>query len=139
MSDFSTRARALVEHIELNPSDPGLEEELDTLRALWRSLPDANRAEAAGAARALAKARTAAAPPASVIDDPAAQLALSGLDRIDVDAPPERRYDGPRDPDELLNWFGLHEFRPGQREIVATALAGRDSLVVMPTGGGKSL
>ncbi len=42
-------------------------------------------------------------------------------------------------PEELLQRFGLEEFRPGQREAVQAALAGRDSLVVMPTGGGKSL
>ncbi|MHB8532667.1 MAG: RecQ family ATP-dependent DNA helicase, partial [Solirubrobacteraceae bacterium] len=42
-------------------------------------------------------------------------------------------------PDELLGRFGLREFRPGQREAVQAALEGRDSLVVMPTGGGKSL
>jgi ATP-dependent DNA helicase RecQ len=42
-------------------------------------------------------------------------------------------------PDELLARFGLREFRPGQREAVQAALSGRDSLVVMPTGGGKSL
>jgi RecQ family ATP-dependent DNA helicase len=42
-------------------------------------------------------------------------------------------------PEELLERFGLREFRPGQREAVQAALAGRDSLVVMPTGGGKSL
>jgi RecQ family ATP-dependent DNA helicase len=42
-------------------------------------------------------------------------------------------------PEELLARFGLAGFRPGQREAVAAALAGRDSLVVMPTGGGKSL
>jgi ATP-dependent DNA helicase RecQ len=42
-------------------------------------------------------------------------------------------------PEALLRSFGLQEFRPGQREAVAAALAGRDSLVVMPTGGGKSL
>jgi ATP-dependent DNA helicase RecQ len=41
--------------------------------------------------------------------------------------------------DELLARFGLREFRPGQREAVQAALSGRDSLVVMPTGGGKSL
>jgi ATP-dependent DNA helicase RecQ len=35
--------------------------------------------------------------------------------------------------------FGLEAFRPGQREAVQAALDGRDSLVVMPTGGGKSL
>ncbi|HEX3510425.1 MAG TPA: RecQ family ATP-dependent DNA helicase [Solirubrobacteraceae bacterium] len=42
-------------------------------------------------------------------------------------------------PEQLLARFGLEGFRPGQREAVAAALAGRDSLVVMPTGGGKSL
>jgi len=43
------------------------------------------------------------------------------------------------DPDQLLERFGLHAFRRGQREAVQAALDGRDSLVVMPTGGGKSL
>ncbi len=42
-------------------------------------------------------------------------------------------------PEELLARFGLEAFRPGQREAVQAALEGRDSLVVMPTGGGKSL
>lgn len=42
-------------------------------------------------------------------------------------------------PEELLERFGLAAFRPGQREAVEAALEGRDSLVVMPTGGGKSL
>jgi ATP-dependent DNA helicase RecQ len=143
MSDFAARAHSLVELIELNPSDAGLEEELDSLRALWRSLGDSERAEAADAARELAEAREGAAfvsAPQPRLDDQAeAQLALSGLDRIDVDAPPTRLYEGPRDPDSLLAHFGLDEFRPGQREAVAAALAGRDSLVVMPTGGGKSL
>ncbi len=42
-------------------------------------------------------------------------------------------------PEQLLAGFGLSAFRPGQREAVQAALEGRDSLVVMPTGGGKSL
>ena len=42
-------------------------------------------------------------------------------------------------PEALLARFGLDAFRPGQREAVQAALDGRDSLVVMPTGGGKSL
>jgi RecQ family ATP-dependent DNA helicase len=42
-------------------------------------------------------------------------------------------------PEQLLRRFGLRAFRPGQREAVEAALDGRDSLVVMPTGGGKSL
>jgi ATP-dependent DNA helicase RecQ len=40
---------------------------------------------------------------------------------------------------ELLRYFGFAEFRPGQRGLVEAALAGRDALGVMPTGGGKSL
>jgi ATP-dependent DNA helicase RecQ len=67
-----------------------------------------------------------------------AQLALKGLDRIAVEAP-ERVYAGPREPDALLRHFGFDSFRPGQREAVEAALDRRDSLVVMPTGGGKSL
>ncbi len=50
-----------------------------------------------------------------------------------------RLYDGPPDADRLLAHIGLSGFRPGQREAVTAALQGRDSLVVMPTGGGKSL
>src|SRR5438093_2726725 len=73
-------------------------------------------------------------------DDREAQLALRGLDRIDVAAPAlQTAYEGPPDPDALLEHFGHDEFRPGQREAVQAALEGRDSLVVMPTGGGKSL
>jgi RecQ family ATP-dependent DNA helicase len=49
--------------------------------------------------------------------------------------PPERG----ADPERLLARAGLEAFRPGQREAVCAALSGRDSLVVMPTGGGKSL
>jgi ATP-dependent DNA helicase RecQ len=139
MNDFSARAYSLVRRIEVNRSDPGMAEELASLRALWRSLSRAERAEAADAASALAEARAGSAPQSSLDDDVAAQLALSGLDRIGVDAPAERRYRGTDDPDALLAHFGLREFRPGQREAVAAALAGRDSLVVMPTGGGKSL
>src|SRR5215218_2906634 len=72
-------------------------------------------------------------------DEREAQLALRGLDRLPVAPQPMQAYEGPRDADALLAHFGLSEFRPGQREAVEAALAGRDSLVVMPTGGGKSL
>jgi ATP-dependent DNA helicase RecQ len=41
--------------------------------------------------------------------------------------------------DALQQLFGLERFRPGQREACEAALAGRDTLVVMPTGSGKSL
>src|SRR4051795_8653319 len=39
----------------------------------------------------------------------------------------------------LAELFGFPAFRPGQREAVEAARAGRDVLVVMPTGSGKSL
>jgi ATP-dependent DNA helicase RecQ len=42
-------------------------------------------------------------------------------------------------PEQLLGKLGLSEFRPAQREAVQAALDGRDTLIVMPTGGGKSL
>ncbi|HEU4721697.1 MAG TPA: ATP-dependent DNA helicase RecQ [Gemmatimonadaceae bacterium] len=35
--------------------------------------------------------------------------------------------------------FGFPEFRPGQERAVTSVLAGRDTLVVLPTGGGKSI
>ncbi|NIY49831.1 ATP-dependent DNA helicase RecQ [Cedecea colo] len=39
----------------------------------------------------------------------------------------------------LQETFGYQQFRPGQETIIETVLVGRDCLVVMPTGGGKSL
>lgn len=39
----------------------------------------------------------------------------------------------------LENTFGYSRFRPGQAEVVASVLTGRDTLAVMPTGAGKSL
>ncbi len=46
----------------------------------------------------------------------------------------------PADAHSLLqSVFGFPEFRPGQTEIVQAVLAGRNTLAIMPTGGGKSL
>jgi len=39
----------------------------------------------------------------------------------------------------LQQYFGHEHFRSPQREIVESILAGGDNLVIMPTGGGKSL
>ena len=39
----------------------------------------------------------------------------------------------------LREHFGFDDFRPGQEAVVRAALAGRDTLALMPTGAGKSL
>ncbi|WP_135445547.1 ATP-dependent DNA helicase RecQ [Vibrio tasmaniensis] len=41
--------------------------------------------------------------------------------------------------DILQDVFGYQSFRDGQQEVIDLAVEGRDSLVIMPTGGGKSL
>src|ERR1700745_1247817 len=62
-------------------------------------------------------------------------LSLPGLG-----PPPPEPVARARDPEGALHeLFGFESFRRGQSEAVAAALAGRDVLVVMPTGSGKSL
>jgi ATP-dependent DNA helicase RecQ len=41
--------------------------------------------------------------------------------------------------DQLQNHFGFDGFKGPQQEIIETLLNGRDTFVIMPTGGGKSL
>ena len=39
----------------------------------------------------------------------------------------------------LKHYFGYDQFRPGQADIILQSLHNRDGLIIMPTGGGKSL
>jgi ATP-dependent DNA helicase RecQ len=72
-----------------------------------------------------------AGPVSSLIEN----LALPGLG-----PPPPEPVARSTDPDAALHeLFGFESFRPGQREAVEAGIAGRDVLVVMPTGSGKSL
>jgi ATP-dependent DNA helicase RecQ len=48
--------------------------------------------------------------------------------------------DSPLTPQRVLeDVFGYQEFRDGQQLVIDAAVEGRDSLVILPTGGGKSL
>lgn len=41
--------------------------------------------------------------------------------------------------DALKRYFGFRAFLDGQEQVIAAILSGQDTMVVMPTGGGKSL
>ena len=39
----------------------------------------------------------------------------------------------------LSRFYGYRSFRPGQLEVIEAVASGRDAIVLMPTGGGKSV
>ena len=39
----------------------------------------------------------------------------------------------------LQKYWGWSDFRPGQKEAIDASLSGKNTLIILPTGGGKSL
>ncbi len=70
-----------------------------------------------------------------------------GFSRRRRRSPPKNRYLCGMEPgeetkrihDALRRWWGFAEFRSVQERIIRAAMQGRDTLALMPTGGGKSL
>jgi ATP-dependent DNA helicase RecQ len=116
-------ARAVEAEVEaiaraIQGSDPAARVEaaarVEGLRARWRQTPEAFDAATLERLKELAAALRA----------PVVRSGGAGMEEA-------RR--------TLKETFGHSAFRPGQEELVAAALAGRDCVGVMPTGAGKSL
>ena len=88
---------------------------LAALRSAWRARPEHFTAEAIDVLREVA--RVVAVPPRAAAHEELLRRARATLSGV----------------------FGYADFRPGQEEIIAAALAGRDCIAIMPTGAGKSL
>jgi ATP-dependent DNA helicase RecQ len=156
------RALASLAEVMADPGAPGAAAALEGLRARWGELRPEERDALTPVARLAAERVRAAseraqARPSGDPEDDAYLRHLAGMEaslELDGDdggfappapvraaptAPTARRPSDRPSPEELLRLLGLTAFRPGQREAVQAALDGRDALVVMPTGGGKSL
>jgi ATP-dependent DNA helicase RecQ len=135
------RALACLSSVLADPAAPGAAAALDALRARWPALEPAEREALTPLAR-LAAERVRAARGAPGDDELASLDSLAREPEEEArpaSRPPARPGRPGADPEALLRLLGLSAFRPGQREAVQAALDGRDVLVVMPTGGGKSL
>ena len=78
----------------------------------------------------------------NVLTDESVLLAESmTIEKLNTEQPSEDQKSSadPRLSAALRKYWGFADFLPLQAEAVAADLDGRDSLVVLPTGGGKSL
>ncbi len=70
---------------------------------------------------------------------PDASSTLSSPQSFPQNSTSSTRFDSESLRDALRDNFGFDGFRPHQEEAIAASMEGRDALVVMPTGAGKSL
>ena len=98
---------------------------LDRLRALWRQSPELFGPDELLALKDISRALRTHEP---------TQLPLNG-----AAGPRRERFTPEMIRAALKAIFGFDTFRPGQEEIIAAVVAGRDCIGVMPTGAGKSL
>ncbi|HEY8513984.1 MAG TPA: ATP-dependent DNA helicase RecQ [Candidatus Binatia bacterium] len=125
LQDLATRAEA----------DPALHlrctRRLAELRDAWRASPASFSPQAIAALREVARRlERRSAPQPSDAADTAFERHPTPQPSGDVLA---------RAREVLEKVFRYASFRPGQEEVVAAVLAGRDCIAVMPTGAGKSL
>ncbi len=72
--------------------------------------------------------------------NPEAGTASVRVSAVDLEAPPAITAEPDESLDALLHRaFGFLAFRANQEEVCRTVIEGRDALLVMPTGAGKSL
>jgi len=77
--------------------------------------------------------------PDSVSDNPVSDNPVSGQSAIDQQTSEQLAAARALAEQLLTERFGMAAFREGQRQVIDSLLAGRNTVAVFPTGGGKSL
>jgi RecQ family ATP-dependent DNA helicase len=148
---FTNQAQVVENLIDSGSDDFAVDMALKRAREYYAELDHNDRAEVAHVAQALAEKTTAHKKGYHVGD-----VVAQAIKRADVDPDAAARIFYIADQaknqasesecqwsDETiysaLQALGYDSFRPGQEEMVRAALEGQDSMIVLPTGGGKSL
>lgn len=113
-----------------------IDAQFEVLRSSYRRLSGAQRNMLADLVRPqrLIRDRIAAS-----LETPSAADVILGREAVSAITQIRKRVGVGIDRDTALAALGIEELRPGQDEAISAALDGRDALVVMATGSGKSL